>query len=168
MRPTALALCLILPALPARAQDCTAAVNDAYRKGFAEGVEAVNAQLGAVTAKMQQDVQAQVNAQLAEMDARRTRELEDALAAAQARSLAEQGPIRAEGMPQMPPLAPAPGGGVAPVLPRDMASATTITRRPGGTPADPADLPPGTTITITDPQNLPPELFRALMDYAAR
>ena len=68
----------------------------------------------------------------------------------------------------MPPLAPAPGGGVAPVLPRDMASATTITRRPGGTPADPADLPPGTTITITDPQNLPPELFRALMDYAAR
>ena len=51
---------------------------------------------------------------------------------------------------------------------RDMAAATTITPRPGGTPADPADLPPGTTITITDPQNLPPELFRALMDYAAR
>lgn len=162
------AFCLLLTTLaplPALAADACRA---AYERGFTEGVAAVNAQLGAVTAQMQRDVQAQVNAQLAEMDARRTRELEDALASAQARSLAEQGPIRAEGMPQMPPLAPAPGGGVAPVLPRDMASATTITRRPGGTPADPADLPPGTTITITDPQNLPPELFRALMDYAAR
>lgn len=168
MRPTLLALTLMLPALPALAQDCTAAVNEAYRKGFAEGVEAVNAQLGAVTAKMQQDVQAQVNAQLAQIEARRSRELEEALAAAQARSLAEQGPIRAEGMPQMPPLAAAPGGGVAPVLPRDMAAATPITPRPGAGPTDPASLPPGTTITITDPQNLPPELFRALMDYAAR
>lgn len=167
MRPTVLALTLMLPALPALAQDCTPALNEAYRKGFAEGVEAVNAQLGAVTAKMQQDVQAQVNAQLAQIDARRTRELEEALAAAQARSLAEQGPIRAEGMPQMPPLAAAPGGGVAPVLPRDMAQATPITPGPGR-PTDPASLPPGTTITITDPQNLPPELFRALMDYAAR
>ena len=168
MRPVLLALTLMLPGLPAWAQDCAAAANEAYRKGFAEGVEAVNAQLGAVTARMQQDVQAQVNAQLAQMEARRTRELEEALAATQARSLAEQGPIRAEGMPQMPPLAAAPGGGVAPVLPRDMAAATPITQRAGGTPADPARLPPGTTITITDPQNLPPELFRALMDYAAR
>lgn len=168
MRLTVLALTLMLPALPALAQDCTAAVNGAYRKGFAEGVDAVNAQLGAITARMQQDVQAQVNAQLAQIEKRRTRELEEALAAAQARSLAEQGPIRAQGMPQLPPLAAAPGGGVAPVLPRDMASATTITQRPGGTPTDPASLPPGTTITITDPQNLPPALFRALMDYAAR
>ena len=167
MRPTVLALMLTLPALPAVAQDCTAAANEAYRKGFAEGVEAVNAQLGAVTVKMQQDVQAQVNAQLAQMEQRRTRELEQALAAAQARSLAEQGPVRAQGMPQLPPLAVAPGGGIAPVLPREMASATPLAQRPG-TPTDPAVLPPGTTITITDPQNLPPDLFRALMDYAAR
>lgn len=167
MRSTVLALALLLPALPSLAQDCTAPATDAYRKGFAEGVEAVNAQLGAVTARMQQDVQAQVNAQLAQMEARRTRELEKALAAAQARTLAEQGPVRAQGMPQLPPLTVAPGGGIVPALPRDMASATAITQRPAA-PTDPARLPPGTTITITDPQNLPPDLFRALMDHAAR
>ena len=61
------------------------------------------------------------------------------------------------------------GGIIAPVLPRDLAAATTIRQRPDPRiPADPAALPAGTTITITDPQNLPPELFRALMDYAAR
>lgn len=127
----------------------------------------MNAQLGAVTAKMQQDVQTQVNAQLAQLEERRSRELDQRLAAAQAQALAEQGPVRAEGMPQMPPLAVAPGGGIAPVLPPEMARATGITQHPGAS-ADAAALPPGTTITITDPQNLPPELFRALMDYAAR
>ena len=167
MRPTVLALILTLIALPALAQDCTAAANDAYRRGFAEGVEAVNAQLGAVTARMQQEVQAQVNAQLAQLEDRRTRELERALAAAQSRSIQDQGPVRAEGMPQLPPLTVTPGGGIAPALPRGVAATPSITRRPG-TPTDPADLPPGTTLTITDPQSLPPELFRALIDYAAR
>lgn len=163
----ALSAALILFALPAVAQDCQPAIDAAYRKGFTEGVDAVNAQLGAVTAKMQQDVQAQVNAQLAQLEERRSRELDQRLAAAQAQALAEQGPVRAQGMPQLPPLAKAPGGGVAPVLPPGMAAATRIT---GQSPAaaDPAALPPGTTITITDPQNLPPDLFRALMDYAAR
>lgn len=163
----ALSATLVLFALPAFAQDCQPAVDAAWRKGFTEGVDAVNAQLGAVTAKMQQDVQAQVNAQLAQLEERRVRELEQQLAAAQAQALAEQGPVQAEGMPQLPPLIVAPGGGVAPMLPPGMAAATGITQRPAS-PGDPAALPPGTTITITDPQNLPPELFRALMDYAAR
>lgn len=156
MTPTAIALALTLAAaLPAAAQDCT----PAYQRGFQEGVEAVNAQLGAVTARMQQQVQAQVNAQLTELDARRTAELESRLADAQGRALAEQGPVTARPMPRLPPLTVAPGGGIVP----QMGSAA-----PPDLPGDPADLPPGTTITITDPQNLPPDLFRALMVYAAR
>ncbi|HHW33768.1 MAG TPA: hypothetical protein GXX24_06470, partial [Paracoccus solventivorans] len=65
---------------------------------------------------------------------------------------AAQGPVAAPAeMPALPPLARHPGGGIAPAA-----------------PAAPKALPPGSTITITDPQNLPPELFRALMDYADR
>lgn len=160
-----LSAALILFALPAAAQDCQPAVDAAYRKGFTEGVDAVNAQLGVVTTKMQQDVQAQVNAQLAQLEERRSRELDERLAAAQARALAEQGPVRAQGMPQLPPLMLAPGGGVA--LSRPTGAAGLRPAEAAGA-TDPAALPPGTTITITDPQNLPPELFRALMDYAAR
>lgn len=161
MRPLSLSLFLVLLALPAHAQDCAPAADAAYRKGFADGVEAVNAQLGAITAQMQQDVQAQVNAQLAQIEKRRASELETRLAAAQDRALADQGPVRAEGMPQLPPLVMAPGGGIAPAPSSGPAAAHPL-------PADQAALPPGTTITISDPQNLPPELFRALMDYAAR
>ena len=155
-----LSAAFVLFALPAVAQDCQPAIDTAYRKGFTAGVDAVNAQLGAVTAKMQQDVQAQVNAQLAQLEERRSRELDERLAAAQAQALAAQGPVQAQGMPSLPPLTLAPGGGVAPVLPRERAAPEVA--------PDPAALPPGTTITITDPQNLPPDLFRALMDYAAR
>lgn len=127
--------------LAADAPECGAAAGAAWREGFSAGVEAVNAQLGAVTAQIQADVQAQVNAQLARIEADRRRELDSRLADAQAGALAAQGPVQtssvqAAGMPALP-------------------------RQPGA-------LPPGTTITITDPQNLPPELFRALMDHAGR
>lgn len=162
-----LVLALIAGASPARsAETCRAE----YERGFAEGVAAVNAQLGAVTARMQRDVQAQVNAQLAELDARRTQELEARLAEAQGRALQGRSATAAPGaMPRLPPLVRAPGGGIAPALPRDQAAATRLARRPDPRiPADPAALPAGTTITITDPQNLPPALFKALMDYAAR
>ena len=167
MRALALTLLTALPAalaatLPAAAETPAAA----YNRGFTDGVAAVNAQLGAITAQMQRDVQAQVNAQLAELDARRTQELEQRLAEAQGQALADQGTVTAEGaprvitaMPSLPPLTRAPNGAVVPRLPA---------RPDPRIPADPAALPAGTTITITDPQNLPPELFRALMDYAAR
>lgn len=162
-----LSAALILLALPAAAQDCQPSVDAAYRQGFAEGVDAVNAQLGAVTAKMQQDVQAQVNAQLARLEERRSRELEQRLAAAQQQALADQGPVRAQGMPSLPPLTRAPGGGIAPQgLPRSAAAPGSAP--PPAAPPDPGALPAGTTITISDPQNLPPDLFRALMEYAAR
>lgn len=181
----ALSACLVIlaavPALSARAAaDCQPAVNEAYKRGFTEGVAAVNAQLGAVTAQMQRDVQAQVNAQLAELDARRTRELEARLSEAQAAALAAQGPVTVAGepasrtipapaMPSLPPLTRTPAGAIVPALPPGDAAATAIVRRPDpGMPADPAALPEGTTITITDPQNLPPDLFQALMAYAAR
>ena len=163
---------IVLFALPAAAEDRT--TRACYNEGFTDGVAAVNAQLGAVTAQMQKDVQAQVNAQLAELDARRNRELEARLTAAQDEALATQGPVRAEGpaqavtMPRLPPLGRAPGGGIAP-LPSAPLAVTPIRTRPDARlPADPSALPQGTTITITNPQNLPPELFRALMDYAAR
>lgn len=139
----------LLSAVPVSAQDCGPARDAAYRQGFAEGVEAVNAQLGAVTARMQRDVQAQVNAQLARLESERARELDSRLAAAQAGALAQQGPISAAGMPSM-------------------RMATVAPRRDSAAHADAAALPAGTTITITDPQNLPPELFRALMDYAVQ
>ena len=172
-------LALMIATLPATAETVTGA----YHRGFTDGVAAVNAQLGAVTAQMQRDVQAQVNAQLAELDARRTRELEARLAEAQGEALADQGAVSATGaaravelsadprgaadalpgmaatMPALPPLTRAPGGGIAPKLPA---------RPDPRIPADPSALPAGTTITITDPQNLPPELFRALMTYATR
>ena len=164
-----LVLALIAGASPARsAETCRAE----YERGFAEGVAAVNAQLGAVTARMQRDVQAQVNAQLAELDARRTQELETRLAEAQERAMQGRPPATTAApgaMPRLPPLVRASGGGIAPALPRDQAAATRLARRPDPRiPADPAALPAGTTITITDPQNLPPALFKALMDYAAR
>ena len=143
-----------------------------YERGFAEGVAAVNAQLGSVTARMQRDVQAQVNAQLAALGARRTRELETRLAEAQGLALqggSGAGDAPSRSMPRLPPLVRALGGGIAPDLTRDQAAATRLTRRPDPRiPADPAALPAGTTITISDPQNLPPALFKALMDYAGR
>ncbi|HRO14800.1 MAG TPA: hypothetical protein PLL33_07120, partial [Paracoccus sp. (in: a-proteobacteria)] len=117
-----------------------------------------NAQLGAVTARMQQQVQAQVNVQLAELDARRTAELERRLAEAQNQALADRGPVTAAPMPRLPPLTMAPSGGIVPQM------APAADPRPD----DLAALPPGTTITITDPQNLPPDLFHALLAYAAR
>ena len=121
-------LALLLSPLPALAQDC-GTPRACYNTGFSDGVAAVNAQLGAVTAQMQRDVQAQVNAQLARLDAERTRELEARLATAQDQALAAQGPAQAVGdgpsvtMPTLPPRARAPGGGIAPVLPRDLAAA---------------------------------------------
>ncbi len=155
MHPAPIALALSLATvLPAFAQDCA----PAYRRGFHEGVEAVNAQLGAVTARMQQQVQAQVNVQLAELDARRTAELERRLAEAQNQALADRGPVTAAPMPRLPPLTMAPSGGIVPQM------APAADPRPD----DLAALPPGTTITITDPQNLPPDLFHALLAYAAR
>lgn len=127
----------------------------AYRRGFQDGVDAVNAQLGAVTAKMQQQVQSQINAQLAAIEAQHQAELEQRLAEAQQGALAAQGPASAPDMPRLPPLTVAPGGGIVPRLPDP------------ALPRDPASLPEGTTITVTNPQQLPPQLFRALMDYAA-
>lgn len=258
MRAFLLSLAAGAVALPtaaaAAAETCGPAVTDAYRRGFTEGVAAVNAQLGAVTAQMQRDVQAQVNAQLAALDARRTAELEARLAEAQDRALADQAgggvarggvgagdraaggtgsaattaatgsattgsgattvpatasratalpsttaatakatalasaPATTAGtakssaptsapastaasatpsasttppptMPTLPPLTVAPGGAIVPVMPALAGP---------GHPTDPAALPSGTTLTITDPQNLPPDLYRALMAYAAR
>ena len=172
MRRAALPLILLaLPGAAFAADTCRAE----YQRGFTEGVAAVNAQLGAVTAKMQQDVQAQVDAQLAALEKTRTAQLEERLAAAQGSALEAQGPVTIQGeagrieMPALPPLTRAPGGGIVPALPREAAAATVLTNRPDARiPADPAALPAGTTITITDPQNLPPELFRALMDFAGR
>lgn len=130
-------------------QDCGAATDAAWREGFAAGVEAVNAQLGTVTAQIQADVQAQVNAQLARLEQDRLRELDSRLAEAQAGALAAQNPAAAPlRMPALPPRSAGPG-------------------QAHGFDS-PGALPPGTTITITDPQHLPPELFRALMDHAAR
>lgn len=138
-RAVSVLLVLSLPAAAA-AESCRAD----YERGFAEGVAAVNAQLGAVTERMQRDMQAQVNAQLAELDARRTRELETRLAKAQGAALSDQGPVTAKpdtartgpaagsvAMPVLPPLEVAPGGGIAP------------TRTQGrAVPDDPAALPP--------------------------
>lgn len=126
----------------------------AYRRGFRDGVDAVNAQLGAVTAKMQQQVQAQINTQLAAIEAQHRAELEQRLAEAQQGALATQGRVSAPEMPRLPPLTVAPGG----IVPRLSGPAL---------PRDPTNLPEGTTVTITNPQQLPPQLFRALMDYAA-
>ncbi|HMM07620.1 MAG TPA: hypothetical protein PKA35_00715 [Paracoccus solventivorans] len=153
MRAMLVLVAAMLPLpLAAESPECGAAAEAAWREGFSAGVEAVNAQLGAVTAQIQADVQGQVNAQLARIEADRAGALEARLAEAQAQALAAQGPVAAPaGMPALPPLARHPGGGIAPAAP----------------PA-PEALPPGSTITITDPQNLPPELFRALMDYADR
>lgn len=173
------AFCLLLTTLaplPALSADACRAE---YERGFSEGVAAVNAQLGAVTAQMQRDVQAQVNAQLAALDARRNAELEARLAAAQGEALAAQGPVQARGeggvavmpaMPTLPPLVRAPGGGIAPArpdgtLPGAAATADMAARGGAGLPDDPAALPAGTTITISDPQALPPELYRALVAF---
>lgn len=148
MRAMVLVAALLPLPLAAEAPDCGAVAQAAWRDGFAAGVEAVNAQLGAVTAQIQADVQAQVNAQLAKIEADRAKALDARLAEAQEQARATQGPVAA--VPQMPALPARPGRS----QPDSFDSA--------------ASLPPGTTITITDPQNLPPELFRALMDHAAR
>lgn len=169
MRAFLLSLAAGVAALPAfsSAETCGPAITDAYHRGFTEGVAAVNAQLGAVTAQMQRDVQAQVNAQLAQLDARRTAELEARLAEAQDRALSSEtpqirvnaAPAAALTMPTLPPLTVAPGGAIVPILPARPDPNRTVS---------PDTLPPGTTITITDPQNLPPDLFDALMRYATR
>lgn len=166
---------VMLSALPANAAQDQCRAD--YQRGFTDGVAAVNEQLGAVTAQMQRDVQAQVNAQLAQLDASRTRELDQRLAAAQTTALQTAPAPRAGGaaaqarapMPHLPPLVRAPGGGIAPAPPVPPGTGPQIAHRPDPRiPAQPAALPPGTTITISDPQNLPPDLFRALMEYAAR
>ncbi|WP_112873694.1 hypothetical protein [Paracoccus endophyticus] len=163
MRPTILPLVATaaLLALPVAAET----PQQAYRRGFQDGVAAVNAQMGQVTARIQQQVQDQVNAQLAQIEAQRGRELDARLAAAQAEALTgTSGPATtatgtaAPGLPvsRMPTLPPIPqpsraaAGQAAPL------------------PSDPAALQPGTTITITDPQALPPELFRMLMEHVRR
>ena len=85
MRPTVLPLVATaaLLALPVAAET----PQQAYRRGFQDGVAAVNAQMGQVTARIQQQVQDQVNAQLAQIEAQRGRELDARLAAAQAEAL---------------------------------------------------------------------------------
>ena len=166
MRPTILPLvataALLAPPVAAETPQ------QAYRRGFQDGVAAVNAQMGQVTARIQQQVQDQVNAQLAQIEAQRGRDLDARLAAAQAEALtgtagtattatgtAAPG-LPVSRMPTLPPMPPIPqpsraaAGHAAPL------------------PSDPAALPPGTTVTITDPQALPPELFRMLMEHARR
>lgn len=163
-----LAAALLLGTIPLPAVAADAVCRAEYQRGFTDGVAAVNAQLGAVTAQMQRDVQAQVNAQLAQLESRGTEQLQSRLASAQDKAAAPA-TVERRTMPRLPPLVRAPGGGIAPGLPPAQAAGTAIARRPDPRiPADPAALPAGTTITISDPQNLPPELFRALMAYAVR
>lgn len=164
-----LAAALLLGTIPLPAVAADAVCRAEYQRGFTDGVAAVNAQLGAVTAQMQRDVQAQVNAQLAQLESRRTEQLQSRLASAQDKAAAAPATVERRTMPRLPPLVRAPGGGIAPALPPAQAAGTAIARRPDPRiPEDPAALPAGTTITISDPQNLPPDLFRALMAYAAR
>ncbi|MBV0891694.1 hypothetical protein KTN05_07485 [Paracoccus sp. Z118] len=149
------------PVLRAKA-GCEAGVKDAYTAGYLDGVEAVKAQLGQATARMQEQVQSQLNAQLRQMQQQSAAELDTRIAAAQEQALADQAAGAA--VPpdtRMPSLA-----GTLQALDTGAARAAVQPSRPAE--GDPAALPPGTSITITDPQNLPPELFRALMAYASR
>lgn len=164
MRQTVLPLAATaaLLALPALADT----PQQAYRRGFQDGVAAVNAQMGQVTARIQQQLQDQVNAQLAQIEARRGRDLDARLAAAQAAALEGAAHTATPGtgtaasalpVSQMPTLPPMPSVAKPPRPAAGQADRL---------PTDPAALPPGTTITITDPQSLPPELFRRLMEHA--
>lgn len=140
------------------APGCEGSVTDAYTTGYLNGVEAVKAQLAQATAQVQAQVQTQLNAQLAQMQAQSTAELDTRIAAAQDRALSDQATV-GEGA-RMPSLARTTQALAAASGPKPAAEpATEVT--------DPATLPPGTTITIRDPQAMPPELYQALMAYAA-
>ena len=163
MRPTILPLVATaaLLALPVAAET----PQQAYRRGFQDGVAAVNAQMGQVTARIQQQVQDQVNAQLAQIEAQRGRDLDARLAAAQAEAL-----TGTAGTATTATGTAAPGLPVSqmPTLPPITQPSRAAAGQAAPLPSDPAALPPGTTITITDPQALPPELFRMLMEHVRR
>lgn len=154
------------PVLDAAAPICVAGVKDAYRKGYADGVDAIGSQLAQSTARMQEQVQAQLNEQLRQLQRQSSAELDTRIAAAQEKALDEQGAAVAGGSPvaRMPSLSAT----IQSLDARTARGAGAPAARQSAAPADPAALPPGTTITITDPQALPPELFRALMDFASR
>lgn len=167
------------PPAPARtvldaAPGCVAGVKDAYRTGYADGVEAIRSQLAQATARVQEQVQAQLNEQLSQMQRQSTAELDTRIAAAQDKALADQAGGAAPGAAGAVPSdarMPSLSATVQSLDARAARGAVQPSARAGAqasAPADPAALPPGTTITITDPQAMPPELFRALMDYASR
>ncbi|WP_299359019.1 hypothetical protein [uncultured Paracoccus sp.] len=149
---------------------CAKDVRQAYNDGFLHGVDAIRAQLAQATATMQTQVQAQVNAQLKQLQQQSAAELDTRIAAAQERALEEQANAGAGATipkdARMPSLT-----GTLQSLDADTARGTAEPRERTASPASdggPASLPPGSTLTITDPQNLPPDLYRALMEYAAQ
>ena len=157
------------PVLDAAAPICVAGVKDAYRKGYADGVDAIGSQLAQSTARMQEQVQAQLNEQLRQLQRQSSAELDTRIAAAQEKALEGQGAAVAGGSTIAPDARmPSLSATIQSLDARTARGAGAPAARPAPAPADPAALPPGTTITITDPQALPPELFRALMDFASR
>lgn len=149
----------------------------AWKDGFAEGVEAVNAQLGPWRDTVQVQVQEQVNAQLREQQSRADAELSQAIAAALEKSFAEAGqtmPVLPQAMTAdpMPAASSSADAGSADAARGD--STALDAANIGPLPADTSDipvqtsLPTGTTITILDPQNLPPGLYQSLMAYVTR
>ncbi|MDO5646876.1 hypothetical protein [Paracoccus sp. (in: a-proteobacteria)] len=112
----------------------------AWRDGYAAGINVANEQLADWHAQVVTQVQAQVNDQLAALHADNETVLQSRLNDAQ--SLASDNPVRWT----MPATDGETRSVVAPTRP------------------EPA-LPAGSVITIHDPENLPPELYRALMEY---
>lgn len=113
------------------------ACRDAWQAGYAAGIDEANAQLAEWHGAVVAQVQAQVDAQLQALHQQNADALQSSLADAQSEALPFE---------YTPP----------PAAPVSTTAAPTQTA-----------LPQGTTITIHDPQNLPPELFDALMDYVS-
>ena len=167
------ALTLLLLAAPAQAAltgtegGCTPeARQTAYNQGYVQGVEDIKAQLAQATQQMQAQVQAQLNDQLAQLQRQRDADLGTRMRAAQEQALKD-----AAAAP-MPPALTGGGqaGGVqAGAAPGDAATPSSpASPAPAGLPANPADLPPGSSLTITNAERLPPELYAALTAYMAR
>jgi|GEM_PF-3511244 len=126
-----LAVALTLLAAPAFAdtKNCDAA----WREGYLKGVADIQEQLTATHAQMQAEVERQLNAQLAQLQAQRDADLKAQIGRAQQEALKE-------------------------AVRTPMPSALT------GAAPQPESAP---SLLIRNPQNLPPELYEALMAYAA-
>ena len=184
------ALTLLLLATPAHAAltgtegGCTPeARQTAYNQGYVQGVEDIKAQLAQATQQMQAQVQAQLNDQLAQLQRQRDADLGTRMRAAQEQALKD-----AAAAPMPPALtggskgtsqtageatagAGAAGGRPAGATTSGTDAATPsspASPAPAGLPANPADLPPGSSLTITNAERLPPELYAALTAYMAR